>query len=69
VTFNGLVRRRHASDGLYLERLVSEEVDFLKAFILDMSERIGLVPTIWEDVKRDLTTDRKRQAIVRKSFL
>jgi hypothetical protein len=56
-------------DGLYLERLVSEEVDFLKAFVLYMPKRIGLVPTIWEGVKRYLATNRKCQAIVRKSFL
>jgi hypothetical protein len=59
----------YISYGLYLERLVSEEVDFLKAFILYMSKGIGLVPTIWEDVKGYLATDRDCQAIVRKSFL
>ena len=55
--------------GLYLERLISEEVDLLKAIVFDVAECICLVPAIWKDVKRDLTTNGIRQAIVCKFFL
>jgi hypothetical protein len=53
----GLDKHERMERGLYFERLISEEVDLLKAFVFDVSERICLVPTIWKDVKRDLTTD------------
>ena len=64
-----LDRRGHIKSGIYLERFISEEVDLFKAFVLDVSERVGLVPTIWEDVKRDFATNRVRQAIVWKFLL
>ena len=44
-------------------------MDLLKTFVLDVSERVGLVPPIWENVKRDLATNRVRQAIVCKFLL
>ena len=59
---------KHIKRGLYLEGLISEEVDFFKAFVFDVSEPIGLVPIIWKDVKRDLTADGIRQAIACKSL-
>jgi len=65
----GLDKYEHIKRGLCLERLISEEVDLFKPFVFDVSERIGLVPSIWKDVKRDLTADGKRQAIVGKFFL
>ena len=65
----GLDRHECIKRGLYLGRLISEEVNLLKAFVFDVSERICLVPTIWKDVERDLTTDGKRQAIVCKFLL
>ena len=55
--------------GIYLERFITEEVDLFKTFVLNMSERVGLVPAIGENVKRDLTTNGKRQAIVCKFLL
>jgi hypothetical protein len=64
-----LDRHEHIRRGLCLEGLISEEVDLFKAFVFDMSERIGLVPTIWKDVERDLTADGIRQAIVCKLLL
>lgn len=64
-----LDRRGHIKSGIYLERFISEEVDLFKAFVLDVSERVGLVPAIWENVKRDLAADRERQAIVCKFLL
>ena len=64
-----LDRHEGTKRSLYLERLISEEVDLLKAIVFDVSERICLVPTIWKYVKRDLTTDGIRQAIVCKFFL
>jgi hypothetical protein len=39
-----------------LEGLVSEKVDFPKVFLLNVSKAVGLVPTVREDIKRDLTT-------------
>lgn len=53
----GLDKHERIEWSLYLERLISDEVDLLKAFVFDVSERICLVPTIWKDVKRDLTTN------------
>jgi hypothetical protein len=44
-------------------------MDLLKTFLLDVSERVGLVPAIWEHVKRDLAANGKRQAIVCKFLL
>src|SRR5712671_2642198 len=61
--------RRHIKSGIYLERFIPEEVDLFKTFVLDMSERVGLVPAIWENVKRDLATNREGQAIVCKFLL
>lgn len=64
-----LDRRGNIESGIYLERFISEEVDLFKTFVLDVSERVGLVPAIWENVKRDLATNRERQAIVFKFLL
>lgn len=44
-------------------------MDLFETFVLDVSERVGLVPAIWKHVKRDLATDGKRQAIVCKFLL
>ena len=60
---------RACLSGTYLERFISEEVDLFKTFVLDVSERVGLVPTSWENVKRDLAANRERQAIVCKFLL
>jgi hypothetical protein len=54
---------------IYLERFITKEVDLFKAFVLDVPERVGLVPTMWENIERDLATNRKCQAIVCKFFL
>lgn len=59
-----LDRRGHIKTGIYLERFISEEMDLFKPFVLGVSKRVGLVPAIWENIKRDLATDRVRQAIV-----
>ena len=59
----------HIKNGVYLERLIPEEVDLFKPFVLDVSERVGLVPAMWENVKRDLATNGKRQAIICKFLL
>ena len=64
-----LDRRGHIKSDIYLERFISKEVDLFKPFVLDVSERVGLVPTIWENVKRDLATNSERQAIVWKFLL
>jgi hypothetical protein len=64
-----LDRRGHIKGGIYLERFISEEVDLFKPFVLNVSERVGLVPAIWENVKRDLATNSERQAIVCKFLL
>jgi hypothetical protein len=64
-----LDRRGNIKSGIYLERFISEEVDLFKPFVLDVSERVGLVPAIWENVKRDLATNRESQAIVCKFLL
>ena len=52
-----------------LKRLVSEEMDLLKAFFLDMPERICLVPAIGENIKGYLTANGKGQPIVSKLLL
>jgi hypothetical protein len=59
-----LDRRGYVKNGIYLDRLISEEVNLFKTFVLDVSESVGLVPAIWENVKRDLTTNGKRQPII-----
>ena len=64
-----LDRRGHIKSGIYLHRFIAEEVDLFKPFVLDVSERVCLVPAIWKNVKRDFATNRKRQAIVRKFLL
>lgn len=46
-----LDRRGRIKSGIYLERFIPEEVDLFKAFVLDVSERVGLVPAIREHVK------------------
>jgi hypothetical protein len=52
-----------------LERLVSKEIYLLKAFFLDVPECIRLVPAMGENIKRYLTSNGKRQAVVRKLLL
>lgn len=64
-----LDRHGHIKSSKYLERFISEEVDLFETFVLDVSERVGLVPAIWENVKRDLATNRERQAVVGKFLL
>lgn len=64
-----LDRRGHVKSGTYFERFISKEVDLFKTFVFDVSERVCLVPTIWENVKRDLATNIERQAIVCKFLL
>ena len=64
-----LDERGHIKNDIYLERLISEEVDLFESFILDVSERVSFVPTMWESVKRDLAANGKRQAIVYKFLL
>jgi hypothetical protein len=64
-----LDRRGYNKSDIYLERFISEEVDLFKTFVFDVSERIGLVPAIGENVKRDFATNRVRQAIVWKFLL
>lgn len=44
-------------------RLVSKEMNLTVAFVLNMSERISLVPSGREDVKRYLAADGIRQAV------
>lgn len=39
-------------------------MDFLKAFVLDMSQAIGLVPTSGKHVKRYLSADGEGEVIV-----
>lgn len=46
--------------------LVAEKVNLFKAFTLDMPKRIGLVPALGENVKTDLTANRKSQSKVQK---
>ena len=48
----------------YLVCLVTEEMDFLEALVLDVAQAIGLVPTGGEDIKRYLSTDGKGEVIV-----
>jgi len=50
-------------------RLVSDEVDLLKTFILNVLECIGLVPAPREDVERDLAADGIREVVFREFFL
>ena len=64
-----LDRRGHIKTGIYLERFISEKVDLFKTFVLDVSERVRLIPAIWVNVKRDLATNSERQAIVCKFLL
>ena len=64
-----LDRRGHIKSGIYLDRLISEEVNLFKTFVLDVPESVGLVPAVWENVKRDLTTNGKRQTIICKFLL
>lgn len=35
---------------------ITEKVDFLKVMLTDMAQAVSLVPSIWEHVKRDLST-------------
>ena len=44
-------------------------MNLFEAFVFDVSERIGLVPTIWKDIERYLAADGKRQTIVCKFLL
>ena len=56
----------HGGNGTCLIGFVPKEMDFLKTFILNVFERKCLVPPVWKDVERDLTTNRVSEAQVRK---
>ena len=45
----------------HLVRFISEEVDLLKLLVRDMLQAECLVPSVREDVKRDLAADGVRQ--------
>jgi hypothetical protein len=44
-------------------------VNLLKSFVHYVPQRIGFVPTVWEYIKRYLTTNRVGKAVVGKLFL
>lgn len=39
------------------ESLIAEEVNLLEVLVLDVLQAVCLVPSSWEDIKRDLTTN------------
>ena len=45
----------------YLKCFVTKEVNFFEAFILDVLQAVCFIPTMREDIKRYLATDRERQ--------
>lgn len=51
------MERKKVDEKTCLVRLVAEEVDLFETFVLDVLERVGLVPSSREDVKADHTTD------------
>ena len=48
---------------IYLVCLVTEEVNLLEAFVLDMSQAIGLVPPSGEDIERYLSPNRVGEVV------
>jgi len=54
---------------LYLVRFVAKEMNFVKSFISNTPQSVGLVPAMREDIERDLATDGKGQVIIAKLFL
>lgn len=52
----------------YRISLVSKEMNFLESFIFDVSQAVGFVPSVREDIKRDLTADGVGQWVIREPF-
>lgn len=50
----------------FLVGFIAEEMDFGEALVLDVVQGIGFVPTVRENIKRDLPSDRKGQPIISK---
>jgi hypothetical protein len=55
--------------GRYFGCPVTEEMYFLELFVRDMLQSVGLVPSVREDVKRNLATNREGKPVVRKFIL
>jgi hypothetical protein len=56
---------RDATNGpAYLERLVTNEVDLLEVLVLDVPQSVRLVPSMREDVERDLAANGVRETII-----
>ena len=43
--------------------LVSEEMNLCEALILNPRQRIGFIPTSWEDVEGDFSSNRVGEAV------
>ena len=52
-----------------LVRLVTEKVDLGESFVFNMLQAVGLVPSGWENIKRNLTSNGISQSQVREFFL
>ena len=50
----------------FLVGFIAEEMDFGEGLVLDVVQGIGFVPTVRENIKRDLPSDRKGQPIISK---
>jgi hypothetical protein len=53
----------------YLVGFIPKEMNFGEALILNVVQGIGFVPTVRENIKRDLPSDRKGQPIISKILL
>ena len=52
----------------HLVSLVTEKMDLLETFVLDMSQTVGLVPSSGEDIERDLSPDGVGDVVVGEFF-
>lgn len=57
------------STGADLICFVTKEMNLFEPFVFDVFQCIGLVPTVREYIKRDLTANRKGETILGEFFL
>jgi hypothetical protein len=62
------MRTQNEGGRKYRISLVSEEVNLLESFIFDVSQAVGFIPSVREDIKGDLTADGIGQWVIRKLF-
>ena len=55
--------------GIYLICFITKEVDLFEAFILDVPQAVGLVPSSGKDIKRYLSADGVGKVVVRELLL